>query len=62
VVVEYDTCFTEFYDANPNYKADGVDGAPIFGTLADGGEGWRDRLCTPTDPSHSSSTSPACSP
>jgi hypothetical protein len=50
VTMEYDPCFTEFYDANPNYEADGVDGAPIFGTLADGGEGWRDRLCAPADP------------
>src|SRR5690606_26146763 len=26
---------------------DGVDGAPVFGTSEDGGEGWRDRLCEP---------------
>ena len=45
ITATYDSCFSGFYDTNPNWKADGVDGALVFGTREDGGEGWRDRLC-----------------
>lgn len=45
IQMAYEGCYQNFYAANPGYRIDGVDGAPIFGTLEDGGEGWRDRLC-----------------
>lgn len=49
ITMTYDACFTNFYDANPNWTQEGVEGGPVFGTLEDGGEGWRDRLCDPLD-------------
>lgn len=50
LTLEYDACFKAFYDLNPNYVLDGVDGAPIFGGEELGGEGWQDRLCNQADP------------
>lgn len=41
----YEDCYQNFYTTNPNWAIDGVDGSLVFGTLEDGGEGWRDRLC-----------------
>lgn len=41
----YEDCLRSFYSSNPNYEQDGLDGTLIFGSLADGGEGWSDRLC-----------------
>ena len=49
ITMSYDSCFTGFYDTNPNWSQAGVDGALVFGTLDDGGEGWRDRLCDPQE-------------
>lgn len=46
ILMSYGECYQQFYAANPNWTADGVDGALVFGAQADGGEGWRDRLCT----------------
>ena len=46
ITMTYDSCFTNFYDANPNWTQEGIDGAPVFGTLDDGGEGWKTRLCS----------------
>lgn len=43
--VQYDKCIADFYDANPNYQQDGVDGELVFGSEELGGEGWIDRLC-----------------
>ena len=43
--LSYDTCLQQFYDANPNYQPDGIDGEPVFGGKDLGGEGWKDRLC-----------------
>ena len=51
VTMTYDSCFAGFYESNPNWTQNGVDGAPVFGTVDDGGEGWRDRLCSPLDTS-----------
>jgi hypothetical protein len=45
IALEYETCLQNFYEANPNYAQSGADGSLVFGTMADGGEGWRDRLC-----------------
>lgn len=49
VVVEasltYEKCLIDFYDNNPNYRQTGPDGDLVFGTMDQGGEGWRDRLC-----------------
>lgn len=42
---EYNTCIRDFYESHPSYEYDGVDGAPVFGGLDLGGEGWRDRMC-----------------
>jgi len=46
VQMSYGDCYQAFYAANPNYAIDGEDGALVFGSEEDGGEGWRDRLCT----------------
>ncbi len=46
VQMAYGDCYQQFYSANPNWAIDGEDGALIFGPEADGGEGWRDRLCS----------------
>jgi hypothetical protein len=46
VQMTYGDCYQQFYAANPNWAIDGEDGALVFGTEEDGGEGWRDRLCT----------------
>lgn len=45
VTLRYDECLINFYDANPDYNIFGPEGALVFGTLEDGGEGWKDRLC-----------------
>ena len=45
IAMEYEACLQNFYEANPNYAQSGADGSLVFGTMADGGEGWRDRLC-----------------
>lgn len=49
ITMTYDSCFTTFYDGHPNWTVEGADGAPVFGTVDDGGEGWTDRLCAPRD-------------
>lgn len=49
MTMTYDSCFTNFYDTNPNWTQEGIDGALVFGTLDDGDEGWKDRLCSPRD-------------
>ena len=46
IQMAYDDCYQQFYAANPNWAIDGEDGALVFGTEEDGGEGWKDRLCT----------------
>ncbi len=43
--MDYDDCLKGFYDANPSLTQDGPEGAKVFGTREDGGEGWADRLC-----------------
>jgi hypothetical protein len=43
--MEYEECLTEFYDTNPGLRAEGPEGALVFGPREDGGEGWSDRLC-----------------
>ena len=50
VTLLYRECLIEFYDANPDYQQDGTEGASVFGTREDGGEGWADRLCTLSEP------------
>ena len=50
VTAEYDTCYKQFYDANPNFEVGGEDGAAIFGSMELDGEGWQDRLCDTGDP------------
>lgn len=46
IQMTYGDCYQQFYTANPNWAIDGEDGALVFGTEEDGGEGWKDRLCT----------------
>jgi len=46
IQMAYGDCYTQFYDANPEWAIDGEEGSLVFGTEEDGGEGWRDRLCT----------------
>lgn len=45
ITMSYLDCLLNFYTANPDYRKDGLMDAEIFGTLEDGGEGWKDRLC-----------------
>ncbi|MCA9653186.1 MAG: hypothetical protein H6712_34030 [Myxococcales bacterium] len=45
VTLLYLECLIDFYDANPDYQQYGPEGALVFGTREDGGEGWLDRLC-----------------
>lgn len=45
VNLNYETCLTDFYKANPNWEINGVDGEAVFGTKDLGGEGWQDELC-----------------
>ena len=45
ISLDYEECLRDFYNANPEYQKGGLKDAEIFGTLADGGEGWKDRLC-----------------
>jgi hypothetical protein len=41
----YGECLLDYYTNNPNERQDGVDGALVFGTDEQGGEGWTDRVC-----------------
>ncbi len=41
----YGPCLSSFYTSHPSMQQYGVAGAPVFGGLAQGGEGWQDRLC-----------------
>ncbi len=50
VTLLYLECLIGFYEANPDYQQLGIIGAGVFGTLEDGGEGWRDRLCDSANP------------
>lgn len=43
--MDYQECLSNFYDANPGMRQEGVEGAEIFGGRDLGGEGWTDRLC-----------------
>lgn len=43
--LNYRDCLQEYYSTNLNERQDGVDGAKVFGTKEDGGEGWLDHLC-----------------
>lgn len=45
IQMTYGNCYQQFYATNPNWAIDGEDGALVFGSEEDGGEGWRDRLC-----------------
>lgn len=45
IQMAYEGCYQNFYALNPGFRTDGVEGGPIFGSLEEGGEGWRDRLC-----------------
>jgi hypothetical protein len=45
VTLLYLECLIDFYEANPDYLPSGPEGAMVFGTMEDGGEGWKDRLC-----------------
>lgn len=50
VTLLYLECIVSFYNQNPDYDQYGPKGAPVFGTLEDGGEGWKDRLCDTDEP------------
>lgn len=45
VTLLYQECLIRFYEMNPDYQQFGPEGALTFGTIEDGGEGWKDRLC-----------------
>jgi hypothetical protein len=45
VAFHYGECLLTFYDAHPELRQDGAEGAAVFGGLELGGEGWSDRLC-----------------
>lgn len=45
ITLLYRECLIAFYEANPDYRIQGVDGEPVFGPRDLGGEGWQDRLC-----------------
>lgn len=47
ITMTYGGCLGDFYEANPNFRQAGPDGALVFGGFDLGGEGWRDRLCEP---------------
>ncbi len=43
VNLTYDACLSEFYEANPNYASDGLDGAEVFAKFSD--DGSKKGLC-----------------
>ncbi len=45
----YGDCILDFYTRHPELTAAGLEGHRVFGPLAEGGEGWTDRLCSPDD-------------
>ncbi|MBV1857972.1 MAG: hypothetical protein KUG77_06130, partial [Nannocystaceae bacterium] len=45
IQMTYEACYQNFYSSFPNWGLEGEDGELAFGTLEDGGEGWKDRLC-----------------
>lgn len=45
----YGDCILDFYARHPELTAAGAEGRQVFGSLAEGGEGWTDRLCAPDD-------------
>lgn len=56
ITLLYLECLIDFYETNPDYQQDGVEGALVFGTSEDGGEGWRDRLCEVSNPNRANCT------
>ncbi len=50
ITLLYRECLIDFYNANPDYQQTGAEGALVFGTREDGGEGWLDRLCESPNP------------
>ena len=42
IQVRYNSCLSEFYETNPSYQTDGVEGSLVFET-------WKDRLCNPEE-------------
>lgn len=50
VTLLYRECLIDFYASNPDYQQLGPEGALVFGTSEDGGEGWLDRLCDLDNP------------
>ncbi|HWB82407.1 MAG TPA: hypothetical protein VG755_45910 [Nannocystaceae bacterium] len=50
--LSYGDCLSAFYAGNPNLQQYGMAGGPIFGRLAQGGEGWQDRLCAANTAEH----------
>jgi hypothetical protein len=47
VNITYDECLADFYAANPDWAADGIDGAPVFEKFADPDSGKY--LCSQSD-------------
>ncbi len=50
ITLLYLECLIDFYEMNPDYQQGGPEGALVFGTREDGGEGWLDRLCEQSNP------------
>lgn len=50
VTLLYRECLIDFYTEYIDYQQDGTEGALVFGTREDGGEGWLDRLCETPNP------------
>lgn len=46
VRLTYGECLAAFYEAHPELRAEGFEGAAIFGRMGAGAEGWFDRLCS----------------
>lgn len=46
VELTYGECLAAFYEAHPELRAEGFEGAAIFGRMGAGAEGWFDRLCS----------------
>jgi hypothetical protein len=45
LAMRYEQCLADFYQQQPSWARDGIDGSSVFATREEGGEGWFERLC-----------------